>query len=90
MIQVEINGATVVEIDFTERMTATDLQQKIADHQAGRHYRFNSFTLYDPSQNRPVNPTDEIVDDRRYTCLLWVQSIVDDHGEPLRPFNDRF
>jgi hypothetical protein len=81
MIQVEINSAAVVDVEFTEGMTGADVQQKIADHKPGKHYRFNAFTLYDPSQNRPVNPTDEIVDGRCYTCLLWVQSIVDDKGE---------
>lgn len=83
MVELEVNGATVVEIDFTEGMTATDLQQKFQDHQLGRHYRLNTFQLFDPSQNRIVNPDDEIVDERHYTAIVWVQSIVDDQGNRI-------
>lgn len=83
MVELEVNNATVVKLDFTPGMTATDLQQKFQDHQLGKHYRLNTFQLHDPSQSRIVNPTDEIVDERRYSAIVWVHSIVDDQGNRI-------
>ena len=84
MVSLEVNGFTNLQLDFTEGMTASDLQQKFQDHQAGKHYRLNSWELYDPSQNRKLSSSDEIVDERHYVATVWVQTIVDDHGNKIK------
>lgn len=83
MIVLEVNGATTVSLDFTDGMTVDDVQREFQDHQAGKHFRLNSFELYDPSQNRKLSSDDEIVDERTYVATVWVQTIVDDQGNTI-------
>jgi hypothetical protein len=84
MVRLEVNKWAVVEIDYTEGMTADDLQQAFQDHLPGKHLRLNSWELWDTTQNRKLTGTDEIVDDRIYAAHVWVQSVVDDQGEPIK------
>jgi hypothetical protein len=85
MVRVEINnGAGVMDIPYVDGMTTTDLIVKMQDFTPGRHYRFNSIELYDPSQNRKLQPTDVIVDDRHYTATVWVRQVVDDQGHRVK------
>lgn len=85
MIRVEVNnGAAVLEIPYTDGMTVQDLIVKIQDYQAGKHLRLRSIEVYDPSQNQHKAVTDEIVDDRLYMVQAWVQTVVDDSGNPIK------
>jgi hypothetical protein len=84
MIQLEINGGFVREIEFTEGMTVSDVRSKLQSVDAGKHYVFNAFTMYDPSQNRSMTPTDEIVDGRYYVVSVWVQQVTDEQGNKLQ------
>lgn len=84
MVELEVNGGTVLQIEYTEGMTAGDLRGKFQSYTPGRFYRLNAWELYDPTQNRTVLSTDEIVDERRYVANVWVQAIVDENGEPIK------